>query len=87
MRNSGKAACALMLLVLAAVVFLALPAAAEDAPLILEWHDEVHAGTAEGMPMEKRAEGYVDQVMHPGRASRSVRNMGNRLSGYEAKAY
>ncbi len=87
MRNSRKAACALMLLVMVAVVFSALPAAAEDTPLTLEWHDEVHAGTAEGMPMEKRAEGYVDQVMHPSRASRAVRNMGNRLTGNEAKAY
>lgn len=86
-REHRKRALCILTLLFTLTVFLAVPAKAEEAPQTMERHYENRGGTADGLSAEAMAQGYVNRQMYPNRLSRSVRDMGARLTGNEYNAY
>ena len=87
--NWTKTSWMLALLFMAAILCVPLLAWAEEADETqsLELHFDYHLDLSGGMSGEAMAKGYVNQIMYPDRASRNVRNMGERLTGNEANMY
>ena len=86
-RKHWKRALCVLTLLFALTLCLAATAAAEEIPETVEAHFEARQGTSEGMSAEAMAQGFINQLMYPNRVSRGVRNMGERLTGNEARAY
>ncbi|MBR5704566.1 MAG: hypothetical protein IKX21_01185, partial [Deltaproteobacteria bacterium] len=83
----GKMLRAVALLCVAAALCIAVPTAEEVTSMAgeLRWKDS--RGAENGLSAGEMAQGYVNGLMYPDRASRAVRNMGARLTGSEARAY